>query len=95
MYKVFSIFDTKVSTFGQPFFSQSDGAAVRMVVDAASDAGTMLFKHPTDFVLYRLGTFDEDSGFLESLKPTNLGVVSALVAASAAVSVKGVSTDVS
>lgn len=82
MQKVYSLFDTKVQTFGNPFCAQSDGAAVRMVCDAAADQNTMLAKHPSDFILYGLGTFDEDSGNLDSAKLTNHGTVAAIVAAS-------------
>lgn len=78
MFKFYSLYDVKVSTFGNPFCAQSDGAAVRMVIDAASDPNTMLYKHPADFILYFLGTFDEDTGEVAGSKLNNLGTVAAL-----------------
>jgi len=78
MHKFYSLYDTKVSTFGNPFCAQSDGAAVRMVIDAAGDPNTMLHKHPVDFVLYYLGTFDEDTGEVSGSKLNSLGTVATL-----------------
>lgn len=82
MLKVYSLFDTKVGTFGNPFCAQSDGAAIRTVVDAASDPSTLLYKHPADFILYGIGHYDEDSGHIEAHTLGNLGTVAALQTAS-------------
>lgn len=72
--QVFAVLDTKVGSFAQPFFAQNSAVALRMFLDAATDPNTQLGKHPEDFFLYRLGSFDEESGYLEALvKPENLG----------------------
>lgn len=78
MHKFYSLYDTKVATFGNPFCALSDGAACRMVIDAAGDPNTMLHKHPADFILYFLGTFDEDTGEVAGGKLNNLGTVAHL-----------------
>lgn len=72
--QIFAVLDTKVGTFAQPFFAHNSAVAQRMFLDAATDPSSMLGKHPQDFFLYRLGSFDEESGGLEALvKPENLG----------------------
>ena len=73
--KIYSIYDTKTSSFHIPFFAQSNGAALRIFMDETNRAhdNNMLFKHPADFVLYEIGTFDQDSGkILPLLPPTRL-----------------------
>ena len=65
----YSIFDSKAESYSPPFFAGSDGLACRMVSDAASDPGTTLFKHPADFTLYRLGSFDPVSGLITAEIP--------------------------
>lgn len=72
--QIFAVLDVKLGAFAQPFFAQNSAFAQRMFFDAARDPNTMLGKHPQDFFLYRLGTFDEESGYIEALvKPENLG----------------------
>lgn len=71
---IFAVLDTKIGYFGTPFFAQNSAYAVRMFRDAALDPSTLFAKHPEDFFLYRLGTFDGESGYVEALsKPENLG----------------------
>lgn len=71
---VFSVYDSKAEFFGTPFFSQTRGMAIRMFCDAAQDKNTMLAKHPNDFILFEVGTFDDSTGVLEAVKPVNLGM---------------------
>lgn len=72
---VFAVYDNKIGTYAQPFFSQTISAAKRSFVDAASDPSTLLSKHPEDFSLFHLGEFDDSTGFLDPLTaPENLGL---------------------
>lgn len=60
---VFTVFDKTAGTYGRPFYSVNEGAAVRsfrMEVNSTNDMN-MLFQHPDDFVLLSLGTFDDAS----------------------------------
>lgn len=76
---VFAVFDTKVALFAQPFFARNQAAAMRMFNDACSDPSTTLSKHPADFHLYHLGSFDEETGYLESIKPVSLGTAAGVL----------------
>lgn len=57
--KLFSVFDSKVEAYMQPFFMASRGAAIRAFIDTASDSNSMICKHPGDYTLFELGSFDD------------------------------------
>lgn len=75
--KVFSIYDTKAKVYNLPFYSQQVASAIRMFGDVANDRNTSINKHPADYVLYEIGTFDDQEGVLTALIPYgNLGYAS-------------------
>ena len=61
---VVSIYDRVSETFGRLFFSVSAGSAIRSFSDEIKNESpdNMLFKHPKDFELYSLGTFNDSDG---------------------------------
>lgn len=59
---MYSIYDTASGAYMRPFFLQSDGQAVRMFTDIATDAEHEIGKHPEDYSLFRLGQFDDNRG---------------------------------
>lgn len=65
----FSIYDRKALRFHAPFFAVSVGEAVRSFTDAANDPQTTIARYPGDFVLYRVGAFDDASGQLQLCHP--------------------------
>ncbi len=71
--KVYAIFDTKVEAYLRPFFCKTPGEAIRTFTDAINDIQSPFHRHPADFVLFEIGTFDERSAQLEAIPPTNLG----------------------
>lgn len=70
--KVFGVRDCKAEAFLQPFFSVNSGAAVRAFADAANDGQSPIAKHPGDYNLYELGSFDDASGKLTDLSPMRM-----------------------
>lgn len=64
--KVIVALKDKVSgLFMQPFFVPAVGVAYRTLQDeAARDKDFVVAKHPDDFALYQLGTFEEETGRL-------------------------------
>lgn len=64
--KVFSIFDEKAEVYGQPFFMPHNGLALRAFSDLVGEVGTNVNKHPSDFKLYVLGSYDDVSGKIVS-----------------------------
>lgn len=73
--KVFSIYDTKTEHFAQPFFQQTTGECIRSFTELSNDANTMPGKHPGDFSLMELGSYDDLTGtFTNLIAPLNLGL---------------------
>ena len=72
--KLFACHDSKAGAFMQPFFFQATGQAIRAFSDTVNDPKTQLNRHPADFTLFELGTFDDQTGEVETIKPLNLGV---------------------
>ena len=62
---VYSIFDTASGTYMRPFYTQADGEAVRMFNDLVTDPEHAVGKHPEDYSIWRLGTFDDNKGDLK------------------------------
>lgn len=78
--KVFSVRDMKAEAFLQPFFSPTLGAALRAFDDACQKTDSPFYNHPSDFVLYEIGSYDDHDGRLEALPTvTMLGVASDFV----------------
>lgn len=61
---VYSIFDTKAQAYGPLFTRGRDEEAVRLVEDMLSDSSSLVARHPDDYKLFRLGTFDAFAGKL-------------------------------
>ena len=77
----YSLLDTKTGLYSPPFFLGHDALAMRAVYELSNDKMTTPAKYPDDYVLYRVGIFDDNTGTMGSNIPTNLGAVSALRAA--------------
>lgn len=70
---VYSIFDSAVKAYARPFFIESDAAAVRAFQDLVNKEATTTFKHPDNFTLMHIGSYDDLLGLLESTAPRSLG----------------------
>ncbi len=80
--EMFSIFDLKSLAFVTPFFLNNTAMALRAFNDCATDKNHMFNKHPEDYVLYRIGAFDDATAGLEVCSPPeNLGLASQVVGA--------------
>lgn len=75
----FCIYDTKAELFQRPFFAPTDGSAIRAVVDEGRRPGSELGAHPTDYVLFCVGAFDDSTGALGGFTPRNMGLVKSLI----------------
>lgn len=60
---ILSVRDRTADAFGQPFYTASRGGAIRSFADEVNrlDPQNMLSKHPEDFDLFELGTFDDNT----------------------------------
>lgn len=72
---VYTIYDSKVKAYMQPFMAQTNGQALRMFADTVQDDKTVINKHPEDYTLFALGSYDDQTGKYENLEtPQSLGV---------------------
>lgn len=71
---IVSIMDTAAGAYGRPAFVASEGVAVRQFQDEVNRAheDNQLYKHPDDFMLYYLGTFDDNTGGIDLLAQPKL-----------------------
>ena len=66
-YGIFSVRDAKAEAFGQPFFAQQRGLAVRSFSDECERSDSGLNKHPEDYALFHIGEYDDLSGLVTPL----------------------------
>lgn len=69
---VFTVRDEKVGAFMPPFFARSRGEAVRSFMQVFDDKEHAFARSPGDYVLYALGSFDDNSGLIDSREPERL-----------------------
>lgn len=67
--KAFAIYDGKGKMFGVPFFMPQPGLATRAFMDLVNDPQSTVNRHPADYTLYQIGSFDDNSGELFSDDP--------------------------
>lgn len=75
----FSLLDTKTGIFNAPFFMAHAGQAIRACTDLGQDPNTTVGRHPADFMLCQLGTFDDQTGMFAIGTPTPLGTVASFL----------------
>lgn len=74
---LFSVRDSKASTFNAPFEAHTTGEAERSFRTAVTDPQTSINKYPEDFDLYKLGTIDTETGIITALE-TPLHIIKAI-----------------
>jgi len=73
--KLFSMYDVKAQSFGQPFAESSTINAIRgFEIAVNDDTKSTLARFPDDFCLMELGDFDQNTGTITvPPHPLNLG----------------------
>ena len=66
---LYSVYDIKAVFYGMPFEAKSDGDAARMFSGACKDQSSMLGQYPSDFQLFKVGSFDDHAGQMSSITP--------------------------
>jgi len=62
MKKLYAIKDVKANCFLTPFTSENDATASRALGGIVNDKQSMFGLHPEDYVVYHVGSFDQQSG---------------------------------
>lgn len=70
-YVVCSVFDKAAAAYGRPFFVGAIGQAIRGFQDEVNRNAedNPVNKHPDDFDLYYVGTFDDSTGGFVNVEP--------------------------
>lgn len=63
---LYAIRDIKANAFAAPFLMQSDVVALRAASDLTNDKSTTVYRHPSDYEIWFLGVYDEETGAIES-----------------------------
>ena len=75
MKQILSIYDAKAETFSPPVFCVAIGEGVRSFEDEINNPQSPFSRHPEDYTLFHLGTYDEQIGGFSLLPaPVSLGV---------------------
>ena len=73
--QVFTVFDSKAESYLPPFYMPALGAALRSFSDTCNDPSHAFNKHPSDYCLFHLGTFDDSTATFEPfIAPQSLGL---------------------
>lgn len=64
-----AVFDKKTGLFDPPFVVRRVGEAIREWETITKDTNTKFGKHPSDYDLYQVGNFDEETGLVTSQSP--------------------------
>lgn len=60
----YCIFDTAAGIYQRPFFVGADGEATRVFVDLVGEVDHPIGRHPKDYSVFRMGSFNDVSGEL-------------------------------
>lgn len=72
--KVYTVYDSAAKFFHPPMFLRSRGEALRMWQDLVNDEKTSMCRHPKDFSLIEIGTYDDQKGEFLNEKHQDLGL---------------------
>jgi len=59
--------DAKTDVYSQPMFFVTRGVAIRSFSEECESTTSALNKHPQDYAMFQIGTYDDNSGALVSL----------------------------
>lgn len=80
---IYTVFDSKVEAYLQPFFARTHGEAIRSFETAVSQPDHQFHRHAEDYALFYVGGFDDESGVLEPvLAPLHLSSAHHIVSGS-------------
>lgn len=59
---IYSVYDSKIGAYGQIFLQLSEGEALRSFTDIVNDPQSAFNRHPEDYCLFEIGTWDYTEG---------------------------------
>jgi len=71
-YHIFTIYDSKAKAYLVPFFLHQDGMALRVFADCVNDTTHQFGKHPEDYILFNIGSWEDDKAIFKTTIPMAL-----------------------
>lgn len=81
IHKMFAVFDSKAEAYTHPLIFKTTGEAIRMFTDETSNPNSQVCKHPEDYTLFEIGSYDDATASFDIL-PTPKSIGTALEFAS-------------
>lgn len=66
--KIVAVRDNAIGAFGNPIFVRARGEAMRSFVDEVNNKDSAMNRHPKDYDLFEIGSFDTEHGRITSLE---------------------------
>jgi len=78
--KMYSVYDIKSKIYHPPCLCHNAGHATRMFTSTFSKPGSVMHDFPSDFQIFEIGAFDDQTAVIETLiNPTLICSVSDLI----------------
>lgn len=75
LFGVFGVYDSGISTWMPPLYFRNKGEALRWWQELCNNAESKIAKHPSDYTLFEVGSWNDDSNEFSLLKaPVKLGL---------------------
>lgn len=68
-YRIYAVRDEAVQSFGVPFFVTTEAVALRNFKILCNDPNSTVYKSPSDFALYCLGSYNDEDASFSSILP--------------------------
>lgn len=72
--EIFSVYDTKTEAYLEPIFLPTEAVAIRVFTDLVNDKNHNFGRHPEDYHLVKLGTWNQIEGSFETHAPKTIAV---------------------
>lgn len=70
--KIFTIYDSKAQAYLTPFFLHQEGMAIRIFTDCVNVSNHQFGKHPEDYTLFQIGSWDDEKSKFLTNNPVAL-----------------------
>lgn len=71
--KMFTVYDSKADLYLSPFSFKTPAEALRGFTETANDPASSIGKHPEDYILFEIGTYDDQTGQYVCIDHKSLG----------------------
>ena len=72
---IFGIYDSGISSWMPPLYFRNKGEALRWWQEVCNSSESKISKHPADYTIFEIGTWNDDSNEFSLLKaPIKLGL---------------------